>query len=135
MQGRPPLGQVDRLAAEHGLDPRAQLDRARQVQEQPQGLVGDALLRVVEVEAGALGREALAALGIRGEEIAQMLAADVGPVRFQRLPGRQRPESGLRCHRADVPAVMPGPRGHETGASMFSGAGGRPVHGRRGRSR
>ncbi len=42
------LGDVDLLAAEHGVDPRAQAGFLRQLQEQLEGFVGDAILRVVE---------------------------------------------------------------------------------------
>ncbi len=60
---------VDLVAAEHGVDPRAQAGFLRQLQEELEGLVGDAILRVVEEEARRLGRQALAALGIIREEL------------------------------------------------------------------
>ena len=41
-------------------------------QQQAERLVGDAILRVVEVEAGGFGGQALAAPGIVGEELPQM---------------------------------------------------------------
>ena len=67
------LGDVDLLAAEHGVDPRAQARLLGQLRRSSrERLVGDAVLRVVEVEAGRLGGQALAALGIVGEELAQV---------------------------------------------------------------
>ncbi len=59
-----------------------------ELHEQPERLVGDAVLRVVEVEAGALGGKPLAARRVVGEEVAQVEVADLGVVRFERAPGR-----------------------------------------------
>ena len=59
-----------------------------ELEEQPQRLVGDAVLRVVEVDAGALGCETLAARRVLGEEVAQMCLADLGVVALERRPGR-----------------------------------------------
>ena len=67
---------VDLLAAEHRLDAPTQAAFLRKPHEQPDRLVSDAVLRVVEVNAGGFGREALAAPGIVGEELPQMQAAD-----------------------------------------------------------
>ena len=44
-------------------------DSLGELQQQPQRLVGDAVLGIVEIEAGGLDREPLAALGIVGEEL------------------------------------------------------------------
>ena len=43
-----------------------------ELREQPQRLVGDPVLRVVEEEAGALGDQPLAAAGVLGEQLAQV---------------------------------------------------------------
>ena len=48
--------------------------------EQHQRLVGDPVLREVEVEAGAVGDQPLAALGVGGEEVAQVALARSGGV-------------------------------------------------------
>ena len=56
------LGDVDLLAAEHGVDALAQAALRGEVQQQAQRLVGDAVLGVVQVQADRLSREALAAL-------------------------------------------------------------------------
>ena len=70
------LGHVDLVAAEHGVDALAQAALLGESTEQRQRLVGDAVLRVVEVEAGGFRRQALAAGRVVGEERAQMQAAD-----------------------------------------------------------
>jgi hypothetical protein len=88
VQDGPPLGDVDLLAAEHGVDPVAQARLLGQPAQQRERLVGDAVLRVVEEEAGGLGREALAPRRVLGEEPAEMQVADVLVVRLERLPGR-----------------------------------------------
>ena len=66
----------------------ARPDSSASCEQEPQRLVGDAVLRVVEVEAGALGREPLAAGRVRGEQVAQMELADLGVVALERRPGR-----------------------------------------------
>ena len=67
------LGEVDLVAAEHGVDAlRAGPHSSAELEQQPQRLVGDAVLRVVEIDAGGLGREPFAALGVVGEELPQM---------------------------------------------------------------
>ena len=72
MQDGPVLGDVDLLAPEHGVDPRAQAGFLGQLQEELEGFVGDAILRVVEEEAHRLGRHPLAALGVICEELPQV---------------------------------------------------------------
>ena len=52
------LGGVDLLAAEHGVDALAQARLLGKLQQQGQGFVGDAVLGVVEIESGGLGRRA-----------------------------------------------------------------------------
>src|SRR5262249_30755251 len=67
---------------------------AGQLAEQQQRLVGDPVLREVEEEPGAVGDQALAALGVLGEELAQVALADLGEVRLEAPPG------GRLTHRA-----------------------------------
>ena len=45
---RPSLGFIDRLTGEHPVDPCLDLALAGEIDEKPQGLLGDAVLRVVE---------------------------------------------------------------------------------------
>ena len=63
-------------------------DSSASCSEQLERLVGDAVLRVVEVRAHRLGRHALAALGIIREERPQMQFPDLLVVGFEGLPGR-----------------------------------------------
>ena len=71
------LRDVDLLAPKHGVDPRAQAGFLRQLQEKLECFVGDAILRVIEVEAHRLGCHALAALGIIREELPQVHLPDL----------------------------------------------------------
>ena len=71
------FGDVDLVAAEHGVDAGAEAGLLGQLQQQLQRLVGDAVLRVVEEEADGLDGQALAALRIVGEEFAEMLAREL----------------------------------------------------------
>ena len=66
------LGDVDLVAAEHRVDALAQARLLGQLQQQLERLVGDAILRVIEIDARRLDRQALAALRIVGEELPQM---------------------------------------------------------------
>ena len=61
-----------RSPREHRVDPLAQPALLGQRDQQPQRLVGDPVLRVVEVQAGGLGGQPLAALGVVGEQLAQV---------------------------------------------------------------
>ena len=49
MQNGPVFGNVDFLTSEHGVDPRSQIRFLRQLHQQVQRFVGDAVLRVIEV--------------------------------------------------------------------------------------
>ena len=94
VQHRAVFRDVDLLAAEHGVDPLAQAGLLRQLQQEPQRLVGDAVLRVVEVEAGGLRRQPLAACGIVREELAEMHVPDNVAMALERLPGGAFREEG-----------------------------------------
>ena len=103
VQHRAVLGDVDPLAAEHRLDPLAQPGLPRPAAEQqPERLVGDAVLRVVEVEPGGLGDQPLAAARVGGEQLAQVAGADLLVVLAEGAPGGaigERHDSGLdRAH-------------------------------------
>jgi hypothetical protein len=71
------LGDVDVLAGEHRFAALLHPALLGQLPEQQQRLVADPVLGEVEVEAGAVGDQPLAALGVGGEEIAQVLALDL----------------------------------------------------------
>jgi hypothetical protein len=82
------LGDVDLLAAEHRIPPLGHAGVVGHRDQQAQGLVGHAVLGVVEEQAGALGGHPLAALAWLGEQRAQVEILDLRVVRQQRLPGR-----------------------------------------------
>jgi len=63
VQHRSVLGAVDFLAREHGVDAFAQAHRLGQIQQQAQRFLRDAVLRIVQKQAGGLGAEALGAPG------------------------------------------------------------------------
>ena len=112
VQDRAVLRHVDLLAAEHGVDPRAQAGLLGELDEQPQRLVGDAVLRVVEVDAGGFRGQAFAAPGIVREELPQMHAVDRRVMGLERLPHRARGHRLDHCGHPRVPfALRPFVRG------------------------
>ena len=72
VQDRAVFRDVDLVTPEHGVDARAQAGFLCQLQEEPERFVGEAILRVIEVETHRLGAQALAASGIIREELAEM---------------------------------------------------------------
>ncbi len=59
MQYRPLLRRVDLVAAKHCRDTARQTARFGECEKQAQRLIGDAILRIVEIESGGLGGETL----------------------------------------------------------------------------
>ena len=88
VQDRALLRDVDLLSPEHGVDARSQAGFLGQPEEQLEGFVGDAVLRVVQEEAHSLGRHPLAAAGIVREEIRGDASREPLIVGFEGLPGR-----------------------------------------------
>ena len=131
MQDGAVLGDVDLLAAEHRVDPPAQAGLLGELDEQPQRLVGDAVLRVVEVEPDRLDGHALAASGVVGEQLAQMDLGHVlrmgGECRPRRwlVPGAHAFTSVNRVHIQDVERV--GILGSGAGPEQASGTGAKVV--------
>ena len=82
------FGDVDLLAAEHRLDPRLQSGFLRQLQQQLERFVGDAVLRVIQEQSGGLEGHSLPALGIGGEQFLEVQAFDFPVMRRERFPGR-----------------------------------------------
>ena len=83
------LGDVDVLAGEHRFAALLDPALAGELAEQDQRLVGDPVLGEVEVEAGAVGDQPLAALGVLGEEVAQV-ACRRSRRSASRAPSRRR---------------------------------------------
>ena len=91
------LGGVDPLAAEHPLDSAAEIDLLRQFHEQPDGVVVDELLGVVEIKPARLGHEALPTAGIGGKHRSQSLTRrQATTLSNQAGPGGQIEERKLR---------------------------------------
>ena len=90
VQHRALLRAVDRIAAEHGGNAIGQIHRARQIQQQRQALVRNALPRDIEQPGIVLDVKMLPTLGVRTGEIAQMHLGHVFGVRRHGGPGRQR---------------------------------------------
>ncbi len=90
MQDGPVLRRVDSLAAKHRVDALAQSAGVRQVHEEPERRVRDAVLRVVEVQARPFDREALAARWIVSKEQSQVNAANLLEVSPEGVPGWKR---------------------------------------------
>jgi hypothetical protein len=78
VQDGPLLRDVDLLAPEHGIDASPQAGLLRQLQKEPECLVGDAVLRIVKVDADGLSCHALPALWIVREELPKMQLPDFG---------------------------------------------------------
>ena len=81
------LGDVDPLAREHRVAALGDACLLGERDEQPQRLVGDAVLRVVEEEAGRLGGEPLRPARVGCEEVAQVRSLHLLGVGLERLPG------------------------------------------------
>ncbi len=103
VQHRAVLGDVDPVAAEHRVDARrAARTPRRAATQQPHRLVGDAVLRVVEVDADCVQRQPLPSRRIRGEELPQVKPTAGGMMRGKGLPGSAR-RGGRRIRHARVP--------------------------------
>ena len=84
---------VDLVAAEHGVDVIPQAQFLGKLKQQSQGLVGDPVLGIVEIESGGLDRQPLPALAILGEELPEMDTLDLLVVLLQRRPGGAQVQS------------------------------------------
>ncbi len=87
------LGVVDRLAGQHFLFPPIEVGGSGEVMQQGQRLDVDALLGEVEQQAVLAEREAFEAIGIGGEQLAQMPRTGGFGVRGQGPPGRSVDET------------------------------------------
>ena len=92
VQHRAVLRYVDPLPGEHRVPVLLEPGLLGQLEQQAQGLVGDPVLRIIEVEPGGLGAEPLAAIRVLGEEIAQMAAHQLRMVLGQGIEGRALPQ-------------------------------------------
>ena len=77
------------------VDALAQAGLLGQLHQQRERLVGDPVLRVVEVQAGAFRGQPLAPVRVRGEQVPDVRRRDLLVVRLESLPG------GARAQRHD----------------------------------
>ena|SRR5438876_1614011 len=82
------LGDIDLLPLEHGIDALTQARRRCQFQEQTDGFVSHAVLRVVQVDANSFECETLTSLRILGEERSQMKILNLLVMFLKCPPGR-----------------------------------------------
>jgi hypothetical protein len=72
VQDGPFLRDIDFLPPEHGIDSRSQAGLLRQLNQEREGLVGDAVLRIIKADTNVINRHAFPTLGIICEELAKM---------------------------------------------------------------
>jgi hypothetical protein len=72
------------------------------LQKEPQCLIGNAVLRIVKVNADSLSCQALTALWIVREELPKMKLPDFRVMGFEGLPGREFGELRDTCCHAHV---------------------------------
>ena len=94
VQHRTVLGHVDPLSGEHGIPVPLEPGLLGQLDQEAHGLVGDAVLRVVEVEPDGLRAQPLAPGGVLGEELPQMAALYLSNGAWPALRKRGAPASG-----------------------------------------
>ena len=113
VQHRAVLGHVDLLAGEHAVPVPLEPGLLGQLEQQAEGLVGDPVLRVVEVEPDRLRAQPLAPGRVLGEQLAQVPALDLRMVLGEGRVGRAAPAvvhvalgvSSLERNRSDVQAT------------------------------
>ena len=84
MEDRPVLGTIDRLAGEHRRAVLLDLGSVGERDEPPHRLLVDLVLRIVEEEVAEGDREALEAIGIVGEALAERHRGDRRTMRLER---------------------------------------------------
>ncbi len=104
------LADVDVLAAEHGRDPLAQPRPLGQGREQAEGLVGRAVLGVVEVEVAGGHRHAAGSARVLREQLAQLPTGQLFLVLAQGRPLRGLGDVAVHVFPPRVAKpIMPGP--------------------------
>jgi len=96
------FGHVDLVSLEHRVDALAEPALFGQPTQQPDGLVRNAILGVIEVDSHGLRGQAFATRCVGGEERAEVLLPDVVPVHLERLPRLARGQWQHSCHRSSL---------------------------------
>src|SRR5260370_789894 len=86
MKHGPVFSAVDFLTLKHGVDPLPQAGFVREFDKELHRLVGDAILRVIEIDARRFGCQTSATLSVIREQISQMQRARLLTMRFEVLP-------------------------------------------------
>src|SRR5262249_48873307 len=103
VQDGPILRHVDLVSPEHGLDALAQAALHGQSTEQRDGLVGDPILGVVEVDPDRLRGQALATARVVGEQRAKVTPLDLLLVILELPPRLARGQWLHSCHSSSLP--------------------------------
>jgi hypothetical protein len=104
VENRPVFSAVDLVAIEHRVDPLPQSGFLRKLEKELKRLAGDAILRVIEIDADGFGREASATITVIREQVPQMQCARLLTVGLELSPGRPFREPSIRdwfrycCH-------------------------------------
>ena len=124
VQHRAVLGDVDLVAAEHGVDTVLQPGLVGELEQQPQSLVGDPVLGIVEIDAGRLCCEPRSAFAVLGKQLPQMDILYFSIVLLEQHPGgppaqrrharrlllrdllRRRALTGCSCHAFNPPCAF-----------------------------
>lgn len=106
MQRRAVFRDVDVLPAEHRVPALFHTALPGELAEQAHRLVGDAVLGVVEIQAGPLRAQPLTTVRVLSEQLTQMDRSDLGVMLFKRLPRRLLPQ-GVDGHLTDLLSPEP----------------------------
>ena len=104
MQDGPLLRNIDFVAAKHGVDAAPQTGLLSQLQQKRKCLIGDAVLRIVEVNAYGLDRHPLPAGGVVCKKLSEVQLPDLRVMGVESLPRRACGE-WCDCGHADLPLV------------------------------
>ena len=106
MEDRAVFGDVDFLAAEHGINSAAQIGFVGELYEKLQGFVGDAVFGIVQIEPGRFRDKPLATRWIGGKQLAQVPALDLPAMLHERPPLRALGQR-LRFRKSGIAHVSP----------------------------
>jgi hypothetical protein len=95
------------LAAEHRVASLGDAAFIRELDEQLERLVGDPVLGVIQEEPRALGDQPLTAIGVLGEQLAEVPIADLGVVALKSPPRLCLAQLRQAARRSDSDLIVP----------------------------
>ena len=98
--------EIDFLATEHRRNPPAHIGFLGQLEQQLESLVRDAILRIIQVEARRLGRQALTAFWVIGKQFPEMQTSNLLVVGGEGFPSRTLGKGFDRCCHARAPPSL-----------------------------